>query len=212
MRRRLILAAVALVAGVCSADAGQEARFDTALELARSGQGAVAVAMFRQLAQAGDAAAQVNLAVMQARGQGLPQDEAMAAYWAWRARLAGETRAVGLSDHLMTRLTEDARAALAERLMQDLTAQVARGEMQALVGLGRIEMEIRSPARLQQAALWFTLAAGFEVRQAMVLREVVMRDLEPAQRLSVQVRAGADFSRWCGVLATEDRPRSCAAE
>ena len=118
----------------------------------------------------------------------------------------------GLSDHLMTRLTEDARAALAERLMQDLTAQVERGEMQALVGLGRIEMEIRSPARLQEAALWFTLAAAFEMRHAEVLREVVMRDLEPAQRLSVQARAGADFSRWCGVLATKDRPRSCAAE
>jgi len=212
MRRRLILATVAFVAGLCSADAGQEARFDTALELAHSGQWAVAVAMFRQLARAGDAAAQVNLAVMQARGQGLPQDEAAAAYWAWRARLAGETRAAGLSDHLMTRLTQDARAALAERLLQDLTAQVGRGEMQALVGVGRVEIEIRSPARLQEAALWFTLAAAFEVQHAMVLREVAMQDLEPAQRLSVQARARAEFTRWCRVLAADDRPRSCVAE
>src|SRR6056297_481533 len=127
------------------------------------------------------------------------------------ARLAGETRAAGLSDHL-TRLTQDARAALAERLLQDLTAQVGRGEMQALVGLGRIEMELRSPARLQEATLWFALAAAFEVRHAIVLREAAIRDLEPAQRLSVQERAGAEFGRLCRVLAIEDRPRSCATE
>lgn len=212
MRRRLILAVLVVVAGACSADAGQEARFDTALQLARGGQGGAAVAMFQKLAHAGDAAAQVNLAVMLARGQGLPQDEAAAAYWAWRARLAGETRATGLSDHLMTRLTEEACAALAARLLRDLTAQAERGEMQALVGLGRVEIEIRSPARLQEAALWFTLAAAFEVQHAMVLREVAMRDLEPAQRLSVQARARAEFTRWCRVLATDDRPRSCTAE
>jgi len=205
----LILAALALMVGLCSARAGQEARFDTALDLARGGHGAAAVAMFRQLARAGDLAAQVNLAVMLARGSGLPQDEAAAAYWAWRARLAGETRAAALSDHLMTRLTEEAREVLAERLLHDLTTQAERGEMQALVGLGRVEMEIRDPARPQETALWFTLAAAFEVRHAIVLREVALRDLDAAQRLAVQERAVTEFSRWCGALPYAARPQSC---
>jgi len=212
MRLRLALAAVALMGGMCSVNAGQEARFDTALDLARSGQGAAAVAMFRQLARADDSAAQVNLAVMQARGQGVPLDEAAAAYWAWRARLAGEGRAAALSDHLMTRLTEEAREALAERLLQDLTARAEAGEMRALLGLGRVETEIRNPARPQEAALWFTLAAAFDLRHALALRDMAMRDLEPAQRLSVQARAGAEFARWCTVLAAGERPRSCATE
>jgi TPR repeat protein len=209
MSLRPVLAAVVLMAVTCSVDAGQEARFDTALDLARAGQGAAAVAMFRQLASAGDSAAKVNLAVMLVRGTGVPQDEAAAAYWAWRARLAGETRAAALSDHLMTRLTPDARAALAERLLHDLTTQAERGEMQALVGLGRVEMEIRDPARPQEAALWFTLAAAFEVRHAIVLREVALRDLDAAQRLAVQERAVAEFSRWCRALPDAARPQSC---
>jgi hypothetical protein len=209
MRARAILAALLFATAPGPGAAGQPDRFAAALDLARAGQGAAAAAMFLQLAQAGDTAAQVNLAVLQARGLGVPQDEAGAAYWAWRARLSGERRAAALGDHLMTRLTDDARAALAERLMQDLTARAETGDAQALLGLGRVETEIRAPARPQEAALWFTLAAAFEVRHALALREVTMRGLAPEERLAVQARAGAEFARWCGLVPAAARPRSC---
>ncbi|TQE98177.1 MAG: hypothetical protein FKY71_15195 [Spiribacter salinus] len=93
---------LALAGGV---HAASQPSFGVALQLAEDGRAAEAVSMFRHLSRDGDPVAQVNLAVMQALGQGIPQDDVSAAYWAWRARFAGEARAIELSEHLVSRLT-----------------------------------------------------------------------------------------------------------
>src|SRR6056297_1647040 len=113
---RLLVVFIVFLAGSSATQAGQRTDFDVALGFARDGESAAAAALFQDLARAGDRAAQMNLAVMLARGQGIPQDDKGAAYWAWRARLAGELRAAALSDHLLTKLTKAARDALVERL------------------------------------------------------------------------------------------------
>ena len=55
--------------------AGSTPDFGRAVAMAQDGQAGAAVAIFADLAQAGHRAAQVNLAVMLARGQGVPQDD-----------------------------------------------------------------------------------------------------------------------------------------
>lgn len=207
---RTLVAFIVFLAGSSAIHAGQRTDFDVALGFARDGKAAAAAALFENLAKTGDGAAQMNLAVMLARGQGIPQDDQRAAYWAWRARLGGELRAAALSDHLLTKLTKAARAALVERLSGDLKEIAMQGDIQALMALGRVDTEIRTPARPQQAALWFTLAAAFELRHAPALRDITMRNLEPAQRLSVQETARTEFARWCGLLSAQTRPPTCA--
>lgn len=189
--------------------AGSTPDFGRAVAMAQAGQAGAAVAIFADLAQAGHGAAQVNLAVMLARGQGVPQDDQAAAYWAWRARLAGETRAMALSDLLLDRLTEAARARLADRLIADLSARAKEGVPGQFAAIGRVEAQLRTPAKMDEAALWFTLGAAFEEAGALALREVAMADLEPKARLAVQERAGAAFAGWCAEMPADARPESC---
>ena len=206
--RRFLLASTVWLCGA-AAMAGSTPDFGRAVALAQDGQAGAAVAIFADLAQAGHRAAQVNLAVMLARGQGVPQDDQAAAYWAWRARFAGETRAMDVSDLLLNRLTEPARARLADRLLADLRARAEAGVTGQFVALGRVEAQLRSPARMEEAALWFTLGAAFEEPGGFALREVAMAGLEPKARLAVQERAGAEFAKWCAEMPTDARPESC---
>lgn len=206
--RRLVFASAFAVAGVM-AQAESGSGFDQAVTLARSGQFAAAAAIFVDLAQNGNRAAQVNLAVLQAKGQGTPQDDQAAAYWAWRARLAGEARAIALSDLMLERLTDSARTKLADRLITDLSTQAEAGVPGQFAAIGRVEAQLRNPPRMEVAALWFTLAAAFEEPGALALREVSMDGLEAKARLAVQERAGAEFAIWCAKLPRDARPQTC---
>lgn len=198
------LSLMALVAGKAWA-----ADLETALSLVREGYSAEAVVIFRDLALAGDSAAQVNLAVMHARGEGVPLDEIEAGYWAWRARLMGDRRAAHPSDVILAKLHRRARNRMAERLSTDLQKLAEEGKPQAFVALGRVETEIRQPPKPQTAALWFTIAAAFEVRYGRALREVATKDLSDAARLDVQLKARTTFSEWCQRVPGTARPASC---
>ncbi|WP_052115348.1 SEL1-like repeat protein [Roseovarius mucosus] len=209
--RRFLLASAVWVCGA-AAMAGSTPDFGRAVALAQDGQAGAAVAIFADLAQAGHRAAQVNLAVMLARGQGVPQDDQAATYWAWRARLAGETRAIAVSDLLLERLTEAARARLADRLRADLSARAEDGMPGQFAAIGRVEAQLRLPAKMDEAALWFTLGAAFEEPGAFALREVSMAELEPKARLAVQERAAAEFAKWCAAMPQDARPETCARD
>lgn len=200
---------MALATGV---PAAPKPDFAKAVQLAEAGRAAEAVAIFRQLSQRGDRVAQVNLAVLQALGRGVPQDDVSAAYWAWRARFAGEERAIDLADYLVARLTDPARARLADRLEQDLTALATGGDVSAFLSLGRVALELRSPVQETVALEWFSLAAAFEVPNATLLRDAVALRLEPKQRLSVQDETLLAFEQWCEALPVEARLASCPAE
>ncbi len=209
--RRLVLSGV-LLALATGLQAAPKPSFATAVQLAETGRAAEAVAIFRQLSQTGDPVAQVNLAVLQALGQGVPQDDVSAAYWAWRARFAGEARAIDLADYLVSRLTDPARARLADRLDADLQALAASGKVTAFLSLGRVALELRSPAQDARALEWFSLAAAFEVPNAALLRDAVAMRLEPAARLSAQEKTLQAFGEWCGTLPAEARLPTCPAD
>lgn len=208
--RGVVLGGV-LLALATGAQTAPKPNFATAVQLAETGRAAEAVAIFMDLSQDGDPVAQVNLAVMQALGQGVPQDDVSASYWAWRARFAGEARAIDLAEYLVARLTDPARTRLADRLDADLQALAASGEVSAFLSLGRVALELRSPAQDAQALEWFSLAAAFEVPKAALLRDAVAMRLEPAARLSAQEKTWQAFSTWCAALPADARLPTCPA-
>ncbi|MFD0857521.1 SEL1-like repeat protein [Roseovarius aquimarinus] len=206
MRR---VAALVLALGAGPALGADAPSFEAAVTLARKGEAPAAAAMFRALAEEDSVAAQANLAVMLARGQGLPQDDLEAAYWAWRARLGGEARAIALAEHLLTRLTDEARADLAERLATDLGEMSAAGDRAALLGLGRIAAQLRQPPDHAEALKWYSIAAALGVPGAASLRDILADEMPAADRLDVQAGAREAFAEWCGGLADGERPETC---
>lgn len=211
MRAGLILAML-LVTFSTAAKSAPRPSFANAMNLAETGRSAEAIEIFRRLSQEGHPVAQVNLAVMQALGKGVPQDDLSAAYWAWRARFSGEARAIDLSNYLVTRLTDQARIRLADRLNTDLQTMAANGELAAFLSLGRVALELYSPSQDARALEWFSLAAAFEVPKADLLRDAVALRLEPAARLAAQEKTLEAFDTWCRKLPPEARLPTCLFE
>lgn len=193
--------------------------FDAALTAARDGRPDLAAALFADLARAGDGAAQMNLAVLMARGDGLPQDRAGALYWAWRARLSGRPEAAPLIDLLSRTGAGIAPGAgpaaavsardLAARLVADLGSLAASGRPDAFLALGRVQAEVQEPPRPVEALAWYMLAAAHGVPHAALLRDAVALEIAPADRLAAESLARDLFAEWCGRLPASARLASC---
>lgn len=208
MMRWLAVLVCAVLAGPVHAF-DNAARFSAAVEQARQGELALAAQGFRELAAQDHTGAQINLAVMIARGMGLPQDDLTAAYWAWRARLAGDRRAIELADHLRQQLDPALATTLAQRLRDDLTILAETGDLSALLALGVIAADLDSPARPVDAYVWFSIAAAFEVPQAVRLRDLLAAGLDQTSRRAAQEQAQAAFGDYCARLPVTARVATC---
>lgn len=184
--------------------------FDDAMTAFKGGDLDRAVILFRQLADTNDGAAQANLAVLYSLGEGVPQNDQDAYYWAWRARFSGEKAAIQMIPLMRERLTEEGRAEVAGRLIKDLTDTAMRGDLGALTALGRVYNEVMEPAEKAEALLWFTVAAAFEAPYAALFREGVSQEITKQERMTIQARARQLFSEWCGKLPEEKVPATCA--
>jgi len=207
MRWFAVLICAVLAAPVHSVD--HAAQFSAAVEQARKGELALAAQGFRDLAAQDHTGAQINLAVMIARGMGLPQDDLTAAYWAWRARLAGDRRAIDLADHLHRQLDPTLAVVLAQRLQDDLTILAETGDLSALLALGVIAADLDSPARPVDAYVWFAIAAAFDVPQAIRLRDLLAAGMDQTGRRAAQEQAQAAFDQFCAKLPAQARIATC---
>lgn len=201
-RAGVAVLALAALCGPAWADVMPGPDFARAMAAVESGDPARAVTIFSSLAHAGDPAAQLNLAVLMARGQGIVQHDADAAYWAWRARLAGLAAAVAVSDLLTGRLTPEQGADLAARLSADLTHLADTGAPWAFLALARVELALSDPPDPARAYGWAALAAALDVPGAAGLRDAVSGDLDAAARAGAQARASEAFARWCREVQT----------
>lgn len=194
--RAILLAGVAALALTAPALADPTG-FAEAMAAIEAGDAARGVAIFTALAEAGDRQAQLNLAVLTARGTGIPQNDLDAAYWAWRARLAGLPEAVAPSDALLARLAPEAVLSLSERLVADMEALGADGVDWAFLALARLELQLAPQPDMARAYELATLAAALSVPGAAPLRDALARDLDAAARLAAQAQATARFQALC---------------
>jgi len=203
------LTAIALVTAPTLA-LGQS-QFDQAMSAAEAGEHARAVSLFLDAAHSGDEAAQFNLSVLYARGQGTPQNDQSAFYWAWRARLAGETRAATLTEFLDDRLSPEIRAIVAEQLLADVENLAEQGDVAAFLSLGRLNMTLLEPRDRTQALAWFMISAAFNVEYGAALRDALSMELDTETRAEAQARARVMFVDWCDRLPSSARIESCDA-
>lgn len=204
--RTILMAGVAALA-VAGIARGEAHDFDAAMAAMEAGQPARAVAIFADLAASGDLAAQLNLSVLTARGEGIPQNDLDAAYWAWRARLGGLSAAAATADALLNRLAPETVETLSSRLAADLETLAETGEDWAFLALARLELQLAPQADLARAYEFAALAAAFSVAGAAALRDALAGEIATDDRLAAQERATARFRSLC---AEGSRP-ACAA-
>ena len=151
------------------------------------GRGDYATALLiRQFAEHGNAIAQYNLGVMHDKGQGVPQDDAEAMKWYRLAANQGHARA----QHTIGKIYDEGRGVkqnFAEAIkwyrlaadQGDAEAQFNLGAMIAYGSQGLAELSV-------SATMLFNLAAAQGQKAAVRARELIAKDMTPAQIAEAQ--------------------------
>lgn len=169
----------------------------TALDAIRNGRTAEAVAIYRDMALAGDGRAQFNLGLLYFDGRGLPQNHAEALYWAWRARLSGVAAAPALLARLAPVASADLRETLAARITADLQPRIDAGQARAMLERAAVHLEIAPEPDPAQAFVWQALAAALDEPGAAVARDATGALLDPETRLEAEAQAQDTLADLC---------------
>ena len=193
MQRRIRYTVVVLVAiGLCASVTFCWAGFDEGVRAHERGDYATVLREFRLLADQGHAAAQHNLGVMYAKGQGVPQDYARAMQWYRRAADQG---------HADAQSNLGVMYAKGQGVPQDHTQAVQwyrraadQGHAAAQYNLGVMYAKGQGvPQDYARAYGWFSLAAahlppGANREEAIRTRDLLAARLTPAQLADTQAR------------------------
>jgi TPR repeat protein len=174
-----------LLAAVCAAlvlgpTYTSSADFDEAVAAYERGDDATAIRELRPLAKQGHATAQINLGVMYANGQGVPQDYAEAVKWYRKAadqELASAQNNLGTMYDMGQGVPQDyAEAARWYRKAAE------KGEASSQNNLGVMNANGQGvPQNYVLAHMWFSLAAANGDEKARKFRNIVAKQMSPAQ-------------------------------
>lgn len=182
--------------------AGADA-FDEAMSALRNGDPGTGAVLFHGLADAGDATAMYNLALLYHHGIGVPQNADLALYWAWRARLLGVENGIKLVETLTAGLSPARREALHGRLIAELQAEADAGLAEdaglAFLRLALVESGLAPKPDGLQAYVWYSLAAALGQSAAAALRDATRSTLKPKEAEGAEAKALDAFAGWCGV-------------
>lgn len=167
------------------------------------GKAGEAAATFHDLALAGDAEAAFNLALLFATGRGVPRNMAEAAYWAWRARLAGVHQAPVLLKTIWPRADASERMLIAQRLEAELVPLAEAGDGKAMLQLAAVLTEVREAPDLASAHIWLSLAATLGLPGASTARDQAFAALPPEDQAKADRVVLSAFSRLCDRLASD---------
>ena len=186
--RHPILAALLLALGLSgAANAGPH---DDALAAANRGDYATAFRLWRSLADQGDADAQSNLGVMFERGQGVPQNNAEAVKW---YRLAADQGLAQAQFNLGVMYDDgrgvpqdDVQAVQWYRLAADQGHARAQLNLGVMFGTGQGVKQDHV-----QAHKWFSLAGTGGMEDGWKGRDILAKQMTPAQIVEAQRLARA---------------------
>lgn len=152
---------------------------------------ATALREWRPLAEQGDALAQYNLGLLYRKGRGVPQDDVQARQWYAKAAAQGQAKA---QYHLGTLYfngeggPKDYQQALRWfRLAADQGEALAQTKIAIMYDDGQ-----GVPHDLVQAYKWYSLAATNGDKPAPILRDLLAKQMTPAQIATAQKLA----SEW----------------
>jgi TPR repeat protein len=180
-----------------SAVAAEEDALSAAAAAIREGRAAEAAAMYRDVAEDGDGAAQYNLALLYLTGRGVPQSHRDALFWAWKARLSGVAEAPALIARMAEVTTPELRKELAQRLIDTLQPRIDKGEGRAMLELAAVYLEVLPEPDLTKGLVWQALAAALEVPGAAEARETTGETLTAKDRLAAEAEAVSTLSDLC---------------
>lgn len=209
--KAVILSLTLMILPIFGFAAEKEDAFANALSSYKAKHYAEAANAFLTLARKSHGLAQVNMAVLYAKGQGVLQNDAKAWYWAWRGRFSGAPNGPKLVKLLARRLPLKTREMVAKALHRDYQNLISEGALEHSLALGRAYHEAPQEPDLIKAYIWYNIAAALNIDKANWFRDALRLELEFEDVIKAQTQTVQKTIELCALLSL-DLPMCIAAQ
>jgi TPR repeat protein len=173
------------------ADINVDESFMTAVKLVEKKQYIDAVNIFNVLAQQEVPEAQFNLSLLLFNGLGIPKNFKLALAWSWKAHLNNHESAINQVNDILEIVTPELQSAVADEIIQELTAIAKSGDATAALKLGITFTELMVEPDYASAYVWLSIAQAFGIEEAspimvsvteqLAIEEVIVKQDEAAK-------------------------------
>ena len=172
-------------------DINVDESFMTAVKLVEKKQYIDAVNIFNVLAQQEVPEAQFNLSLLLFNGLGVPKNFKQALVWSWKAYLNNHESAINQVNDILEIVTPELQSAVADEMIQELTAIAKSGDATAALKLGITFTELMVEPDYASAYVWLSIAQAFGIEEAspimasvteqLAIEEVIVKQDEAAK-------------------------------
>ena len=172
-------------------DVNVDESFLTGVKLVEKKQYIDAVNIFNVLAQQEVPEAQFNLSLLLFNGLGVPKNFKQALVWSWKAYLNNHGSAINQVNDILEIVTPELQSAVADELIQELTAIANNGDATAALKLGITFTELMVEPDYASAYVWLSIAQAFGIEEAspimvnvteqLAIEEVIVKQDEAAK-------------------------------
>lgn len=172
-------------------DINVDESFMTAVKLVENKQYIDAVNIFNVLSQQEIPEAQYNLSLLLFNGLGVPKNFKQALVWSWKAYLNNHESAINQVNDILEIVTPELQSAVADELIQELTAIAKNGDATAALKLGITFTELMVEPDYASAYVWLSIAQAFGIEEAspimvnvteqLAIEEVIVKQDEAAK-------------------------------
>jgi TPR repeat protein len=172
-------------------DINVDESFLTAVKLVEQKQYIDAVNIFNILAQQEVPEAQFNLSLLLFNGLGVTKNFKQALVWSWKAHLNNHESAINQVNDILEIVTPELQSAVADEMIQELTAIAKSGDATATLKLGITFTELMVEPDYASAYVWLSIAQAFGIEEAspimvsvteqLAIEEVIVKQDEAAK-------------------------------
>jgi TPR repeat protein len=158
-------------------DINVDESFLTAVKLVEQKQYIDAVNIFNILAQQEVPEAQFNLSLLLFNGLGVTKNFKQALVWSWKAHLNNHESAINQVNDILEIVTPELQSAVADEMIQELTAIAKSGDATATLKLGITFTELMVEPDYASAYVWLSIAQAFGIEEASAIMVSVTEQL-----------------------------------
>ena len=169
--------------------------FEKASKAVKSKNYLEAIDIFETLADAYEADAQYNLALLLKSGRGRPQDYKNALKWGWLALLGSIEPANKLVDEIKDMMPEPNLRVIRKEVKDYILNRAEQGNHIAISQMGDYFLKVPENPEYKDAYLWFVIASAFQIEGSRQKRDRVEKEIEGKDILKIQGKALEIFDK-----------------
>ncbi len=169
--------------------------FENAILLYRKNDYEQALNKFEQLSDLGDAKSQYNLAVMNYKGQGIPQNFNRAYYWSVMSMLNGQKKAEILIKNNNKRVSDINKEEIQNEVKDNLENVINEGKVFAIIPLAKWYLTFPKKPDYSNSYLWLSVASAFNIPNSNNARNSIIKKIKNKDLNEIQNEANEIFNK-----------------